>query len=40
MAQRVTLGHYTEEFISGESKAIVESLNKARFKLTGPVPEE
>jgi FMN reductase (NADPH) len=40
MAQRVTLGHYTEEFITGESRAIIESLRKARFKLTGPVPEE
>ncbi|HXZ97991.1 MAG TPA: nitroreductase family protein, partial [Candidatus Acidoferrum sp.] len=33
-AQRVTVGHYTEEFIAGESKAILENLKKARFKLT------
>jgi nitroreductase len=33
-AQRVTLGHYTEEFIAGESKAILENLKKASFKLT------
>jgi len=33
-AQRVTVGHYTEEFITGESKAILENLKKAGFKLT------
>jgi nitroreductase len=33
-AQRVTIGHYTEEFITGESKAILENLKKACFKLT------
>jgi nitroreductase len=33
-AQRVTIGHYTEEFIAGESKAILENLKKASFKLT------
>jgi FMN reductase (NADPH) len=33
-AQRVTVGHYTEEFITGESKAIIENLKKACFKLT------
>jgi len=33
-AQRVTVGHYTEEFIAGESKAILENLRKAGFKLT------
>jgi hypothetical protein len=33
-AQRVTVGHYTEEFIAGESKAILGNLKKAQFKLT------
>ena len=33
-AQSVTVGHYTEEFIAGESKAILENLKKAGFKLT------
>ena len=36
MAQRTTLGHYTEEFISGESKAIFENLKKAGFKIGEP----
>jgi len=36
MAQRATLGHYTEEFIAGESKAIFENLKKAGFKLSEP----
>jgi nitroreductase len=33
-AQSVTIGHYTEEFIARESKAILENLKKADFKLT------
>lgn len=36
MAQRTTLGHYTEEFISGESQAIFENLKKAGFKIGEP----
>jgi nitroreductase len=36
MAQRTTLGHYTAEFIEGESKAIFENLKKAGFKLGEP----
>ncbi len=40
-AQRVTLGHYTEAFIEGESRAILENLRQARFRLTGVgYPEE
>jgi nitroreductase len=32
-AQSVTVGHYTEEFIAGESEAILRNLKKAGFKL-------
>lgn len=32
-AQRVTLGHYTEEFITGESRAILRNLKKAGFTM-------
>ncbi len=33
MGQVVTLGHYTEEFISGESAAILDLLKKSGFRL-------
>jgi len=33
-AQERTIGHYTERFIMGESKKILENLEKAKFKLT------
>jgi len=33
-AQERTIGHYTEQFIKGESKRILENLEKAKFKLT------
>jgi nitroreductase len=32
-AQRVTVGHYTEEFIAGESREILKNLKKTGFKL-------
>ena len=32
-AQRVTLGHYTADFIESESQAIMENLHKAKFRL-------
>jgi hypothetical protein len=32
-AQRVTLGHYTADFIESESQAIMENLRKAKFRL-------
>jgi nitroreductase len=32
-AQERTIGHYTEQFIRGESKRILENLEKAKFKL-------
>lgn len=32
-AQRVTLGHYTPEFIESESLAIMENLHMAKFRL-------
>ena len=33
-AQERTIGHYTEQFIRGESKSILENIEKAKFKLT------
>lgn len=33
-AQRVTVGHYTEEFIRGESEAICANLKRAGLRLT------
>ena len=34
VAQRVTLGHYTKEFIVETSKAIIENLKKSGFRLS------
>lgn len=33
-AQERTIGHYTERFIRGESKKILQNLERAKFKLT------
>jgi hypothetical protein len=34
MAQRVTLGHYTKEFVVETSKAVVENLRRSGFKFS------
>ena len=33
-AQRTTLGHYTDEFLSGESEGVLRNLLAAKFKLS------